>query len=190
MLGKFNRHKDSITMLLVCGAMCLFLYLYLSILQAKTNIKQNYVENVSYNVQKELTDAERMGECYRASVCRLLAEVGYYEARGEKSDQAVAGVMFVALNRRDNPRNWGNSLEKVVYAPWQFSYTHDGSLKRGIREHKAYERMLKIAHYVWSGEVEDPTKGADHYHTYRVNPIWRHKLEPTVKLGSHVYYRS
>lgn len=98
--------------------------------------------------------------------------------------------MFVALNRRDNPNNWGNTLQKVVYEPFQFSYTHDGSLERGIHERKAYERMLKIAHYVWSGEVEDPTQGADHYHSKRVNPYWRKKFKETIELGNHIYYRS
>ena len=186
-LSKFNhRHKESFTRFVVVGALCLLFYGYLGILSI-TPVEP--IQNLQVTVQKELTKTERRAECEYAEACRLLAEVGYFEARSEKADEAVAGTMFVVLNRRDYPDKWGNTLHKVIYQPWQFSYTHDGSLKKGLQERKAYDRMLVIAHYVWSGEVVDPTLGSDHYHTTSVSPSWRLKLKRTVKLGNHIYYR-
>ena len=184
-----QRHKSFFLASVSVGVLCLLFYVYLCFLEARSDNSPfvNSKQQVVY--RKPLTDEERVAECKKVKACRLLGEVGYFEARGEKTDVAIAGPMFVALNRRDNPRYWGNSLRKVVYAPWQFSYTHDGSLERGIKEKKAYERVLKIAHYVWSGEEPDPTNGADHYHSTKVSPVWKHKLKKTVKLGSHIYYR-
>lgn len=188
-LSKFSqRHKELFTQFVVVGALCLLFYGYLTFLSGRIDKTQPFVQNSAQIVHYYLTDKERVVECEFSEACRLLAEVGYYEARGERSDQAVAGVMFVVFNRRDS-FHWGNTLHKVVYQPYQFSYTHDGSLKKGLQDKQAYDRMLLIAHYVWSGEMEDPTLGSDHYHTTKVKPKWSLKLKKTVHLGNHIYYR-
>jgi N-acetylmuramoyl-L-alanine amidase len=187
---KLNQgHKSFIRTSVLVGALCLLFYVYLCVLQAYTQHPPSAnSERTVKAYKKPLSDTERIAECSMSEVCTLLGEVGYFEARNQKTDVAVAGTMFVAINRLDK-RKFGATLKDVVYAPWQFSYTHDGSLKRGVRDKKAYKRMLRIAHYVWSGEVGDPTNRADHYHTTKVKPIWSGKLKKTVKLGSHVYYK-
>lgn len=136
-----------------------------------------------------LSDAERVWYCERSPDCKLLSTVGYFESRNQKSDAAVVGPMFVVLNRRDHPKMWGSSLHSVVYAPFQFSYVHDGSLKRGIKEVGAYKRMLVLAHKVYSGDVKDPTNGALWYHTHQVSPGWSKKLKHVVTLGDHKFYK-
>ena len=188
-LNKFSqRHKELLTQFVVVGALCLLFYGYLTFLSSRVDKTPAFVQNSEQITHYYLTDKARAIECEFSESCRLLAEVGYYEARGEILDEAVAGTMFVVFNRRDNP-NWGNTLHKVVYQPHQFSYTHDGSLKKGLQDKQSYDRMLLIAHYVWSGEIEDPTHGSDHYHNLAVKPHWRLKLKKTVKLGNHIYYR-
>ena len=187
MMNFNQRHKSFFLTSVGVGALCLLFYVYLCVLQTYTH--SQFVNSEQKVYTKPLTDTERVAECSMSESCSLLASVSYFEARNQKSDAAVAGPMFVVLNRRDHPKLWGSSLRSVVYAPWQFSYVHDGSLKRGITDQKAYKRMLKIAHYVWSGEIEDPTGKADHYHSTKVSPVWKHKLKKTVKLGSHIYYR-
>lgn len=186
-----QRHKSFFLTSVSVGALCLLFYGYLCMLEATTkpSLFTNSECVTTKEYRKPLTDAERVAECSMSEACSLLAEVGYYEARNQKDDAAIAGPMFVAMNRRDHQKHWGSSLEAVVYAPWQFSYVHDGSMKSGITEQSAYKRMLRVAHYVWSGEAEDPTNGADHYHTTKVKPDWSRKFKKTAKLGSHIYYK-
>ena len=101
---------------------------------------------------------------------------------------AAVGPMFVALNRKEAD-GWANTLRGVVYQRWQFSYTHDGSLQKGFKEKSAYERMLYLAHKVYSGDVKDPTHGALWYHTHQVSPGWSKKLKHVVTLGDHKFYK-
>ncbi len=165
------------------GVLCLYFYLCFLQLTGK------YPEQPQQKVPaKPLTNKERVAECSQSEACRLLAEVGYFEARSQKTDQAVAGTMFVAMNRLST-KKFGHSLYDVVYAPRQFSYTQDGSLKKGLTDQKAYTRMLRIAHYVWQGEATDPTRGSLYYHTKQVKPVWRKSFKKTVVLGQHIYYR-
>lgn len=137
---------------------------------------------------ENLTKEERVKACKKSKSCRLLAEVGYYEARNQKSDKAAAGPMFVVLNRVKSPW-WGNTLRSVVYQPKQFSYTHDGSMKKGFTDRKSHERMLVLAHKVWVGDMKDPTQGATHYHTTSITIGWASKLRKVAALGDHIYYK-
>jgi N-acetylmuramoyl-L-alanine amidase len=182
MLSKFKIwHK---VFWVALGALCLYFYLCFLESTGRSVIQ----ERVSPHYRKSLSDKERIAECSHSETCRLLAEVGFFEARSEKADVAVAGTMFVAMNRLHKGQ-WGASLRDVVYSPRQFSYTHDGSLKKGLTDQKAYTRMLRIAHYVWQGEATDPTSGSLYYHTKQVKPIWRKQMKKTVVLGEHIYYK-
>jgi spore germination cell wall hydrolase CwlJ-like protein len=166
------------------GALCLYFYLYF--LESWTMPPTQ--EHAASQRKEHLSDKERIAECSYSETCRLLAEVGFFEARSEKADSAVAGTMFVAMNRLSHG-GWGRSLRHVVYSPHQFSYTHDGSLEKGLTDQRAYTRMLRIAHYVWQGEVDDPTSGSLYYHTKHVKPVWRKQMKKTVVLGQHIYYK-
>lgn len=172
------------------AVLCLLFYFYLTTLQFFTTpevVKRGAV--VSGVVEKEeLTKEERVAACKKDRECRLLAEVGYFEARNQKTKAAAVGPMFVAMNRKE-ARGWANTLRGVVYQKWQFSYTHDGSLQKGFKERSAYERMLCLAHKVQSGEVADPTNGALWYHTHQVSPGWSKKLKHVVTLGDHKFYK-
>lgn len=172
------------------AVLCLLFYFYLTTLQFFTTpevVKRGAV--VSGVVEKEeLTKEERVAACKKDMECRLLAEVGYFEARNQKTKAAAVGPMFVAMNRKE-ARGWANTLRGVVYQKWQFSYTHDGSLQKGFKERSAYERMLYLAHKVQSGEVADPTNGALWYHTHQVSPGWSKKLKHVVTLGDHKFYK-
>lgn len=172
------------------AVLCLLFYFYLTTLQFFTTpevVKRGAV--VSGVVEKEeLTKEERIAACKKDRECRLLAEVGYFEARNQKTKAAAVGPMFVAMNRKE-ARGWANTLRGVVYQKWQFSYTHDGSLQKGFKERSAYERMLYLAHKVQSGEVADPTNGALWYHTHQVSPGWSKKLKHVVTLGDHKFYK-
>jgi spore germination cell wall hydrolase CwlJ-like protein len=186
-LNNFERIGHNVAVALVIAMLCLFLFAYLEVLQSITK-PEDFSAAPVQSEQKVLTDKEKEVECSHSEVCSLLAEVAYYEARSE-SNKGAAATMFVVLNRVGTSNLTLKKLKKVVYKPWQFSYTHDGALAVGVQEPQQYNRMLRIAHDVLSGEVHDPTRGSTYYHTQSVKPVWRHKLNQTVVLGRHIFYK-
>lgn len=138
----------------------------------------------------EPRDEEKIVLCKKDKLCKLLAEVGYYEARNQKQDSDVAAVMHVVLNRAAHPKRWSNDPEKVVSKPWQFSYRWDGSMRYGFAEKKAHKRMMVIAYDVVSGKIESPVGLSDHYHTKDIKPNWDwKKLTKVAIAGDHIYYK-
>ncbi len=121
-----------------------------------------------------------------------LAEALYFEARGEnlKGQMAVAEVI---LNRVQSQR-YPNTVCRVISQgasrrnACQFSFKCDGRPER-FSERFAYERVGKVARVMLDGRDRDLTDGATHYHTIRVQPGWSRRLEQTVQIGDHIFYR-
>lgn len=116
-----------------------------------------------------------------------LAQNIYFEAR----DQDLLGQMAVAevtMNRVDSPR-WPDDVCGVVWQDKQFSWTHDGKSDRMYNE-KARHLAMQLADAYVNARIESfLTEGATHYHSYKVNPYWASKLEPTVTIGYHTFYK-
>lgn len=124
---------------------------------------------------------------------RCLAEVLYYEARGEGrvGQQAIAEVVF----HRMNTGNYGHSICAVVYegagrSGCQFSFTCDGELTRG-KQQDAWKESETLAAEILTGEVRlrNATGGATNFHAVSVNPDWAPTLEKTTQIGNHIFYR-
>ena len=126
-----------------------------------------------------------MAECAKYRQCRTLAEVGYYEARGE-SDLGVIAVMYVVINRTLHSR-WPNTILQVAYQKSQFSYTFDGALNKEMKKAQKH-RMMELAWDVIHKNVKNPIGSADHYHSVNVHPAWVNKLKFVVKIGNHMFY--
>ena len=122
-----------------------------------------------------------------------LAQAIYYEAASESEDGQRA-VAQVVLNRVRHPA-WPNSICGVVYqgpmrpgGGCQFTFTCDGSLARpatGI----AWARARVLAAEALAGRVYAPVGASTHYHTHAVSPSWAPRLQPTLSLGAHAFYR-
>lgn len=115
-----------------------------------------------------------------------MAEALYFEARGE-SRQGQQAVAEVILNRVDS-RVFPRTVCGVVNQPSQFSYTIGG--KKKIRNKAAYARALRIAEAALAGGPRNLTDGATYFHTPAVRPAWSHRFQRTVRIGSHIFYRS
>jgi len=125
-----------------------------------------------------------------------LAEVMYYEARGE----GVAGQKAVAevVLRRTHNRNYARTVCGVVYegvqegrkTGCQFSFACDGSLERKV-EDEAWDQARLLAEKIMSGAVVlgDLTGHAIAYHSIGVSPPWKDNMLKTVQIGNHVFYR-
>ncbi len=124
---------------------------------------------------------------------RCLAEVLYYEARGEGrvGQQAIAEVVF----HRMNTGNYGHSICAVVYEGaghpgCQFSFTCNGELGHGWQE-TAWKESENLAAEILTGEVplHNATGGAINYHAISVTPDWADSMDRTTQIGNHVFYR-
>lgn len=156
--------------------------------QTNTNAKVSVSHSKPsyYNID---TLAWKRDWCSHVDSCRTLAEVGYYEARGE-TDMGAIATMQVVMNRVDSGGEFRkqNDIKTVVYKRHQFSYVLDGSMKKPVN-YKQMERMLILAYDVLHRNIGDVTRGSLFYHTHYVNPKWASYYDYVVTIGNHIFYR-
>lgn len=125
-----------------------------------------------------------------AVIC-LAANI-YHEAR----NQFIPGQYAVALVTVNRTGKDPSKVCKTVLAPHQFSWTTKGikyvagkpTMKRP-KEAEAWDRSVRIAEVVLSGQFYDITDGAKFYHTTQVKPTWSEKFRFIATLGLHKFYR-
>ena len=124
---------------------------------------------------------------------RCLAEVLYYEARGEgrQGQQAIAEVVF----HRMNTGNYGHSICAVVYEGaghpgCQFTFTCNGDLTKS-KEEAAWRESEALAAEILTGDapLHNATAGATNFHAVTVDPDWAETMNKTTQIGNHVFYR-
>jgi spore germination cell wall hydrolase CwlJ-like protein len=129
---------------------------------------------------------------------RCLAEVMYYEARGEGQDgqMAVAEVVFHRLRHG----HYGHSICAVVYegaggssaGGCQFSFAcHTDQLAH--KSAGAWRTAEVLAARILTGQtvLGDTTGDATHFHAISASPDWAEDngMERTTQIGNHVFYR-
>jgi spore germination cell wall hydrolase CwlJ-like protein len=150
------------------------------------------------NTDNQLTKspAERLGltdETARAKEEKCLAEVIYFEARGEEVRGQIA-VAQVVMNRVFSGK-YPNSVCGVVYQnkhrhlACQFTFACD-NYADVIREPDMWERAKKISKAMLDGQIWLPEVGkSTHYHAYYVHPSWVNEMTKLWKFGVHTFYR-
>ncbi len=125
---------------------------------------------------------------------RCLAEVIYYEARGE-SEEGQKAVAQVILNRLATGAH-GNTICSVAYEGahqtfCQFTYVCDGSLDKPRRP-ESWRAAQVLAARILSGQtsVRNDADGATSYHALSVHPSWAPKMLRVAQIGNHVFYRA
>jgi spore germination cell wall hydrolase CwlJ-like protein len=132
---------------------------------------------------------------HKAAESECLAQVLYYEARGEGIDgeKAVAEVVVQRTMNRDYPE----TVCGVVYdgvqpdrRDCQFSFACDGSLRKP-KDTAAWTRTRQLADKIMTGAV--PLSGATGhaiaYHSVDVAPAWAETMLKTAQIGNHVFYK-
>jgi len=124
-----------------------------------------------------------------------LAEVMYYEARGEGvgGEKAVAEVVL----QRTKDRNFPHTICGVVHdgvqegrRDCQFSFACDGSAERP-KEATTWHRVQVLAEKIVTGAVKlaNETGHAVAFHSVGVSPAWAETMQKTAQIGNHVFYR-
>ena len=123
---------------------------------------------------------------------RCLAEVMYFEARGE-SEAGQRAVAEVILHRLAEGGH-GHTICNVVYEGsgqtfCQFTFACDGSLLKP-RAMEPWRAAQVLAARLMAGEVPaDGTLGATYYHAVSVHPTWAPGKQRVVQIGNHIFYR-
>jgi hypothetical protein len=144
---------------------------------------------------------------YETAEADCLAMALYHEARGE-SELGQIAVAQVIINRVKS-RKYPDSICGVVYEnahrrnACQFSFACD-DISDTPRKPEMFQRMKTLANEVLCNPLcayhahRDPPlarlsevmRRASHYHTFRVNPRWSHKISRVGQVGAHIFYVS
>lgn len=130
---------------------------------------------------------------YQAEL-NCLAEAIYFEARSEGYSGQLA-VAQVVLNRVDNSF-YPDTVCGVVYqgpldgkGGCQFTFTCDGAMEQDLKA-RLWGDAERVAEIAMMGAGSDLTSSATHYHADYVNPFWAANLKKTIKIGTHIFYRT
>lgn len=115
---------------------------------------------------------------------QCLAEGAYFESRGQ-GDRGMLATMHVIMNRVKDG-NFANTPCSVIAQPKQFSYRGKGYK---VKEPEVHQRALELAQEVISGKRKDFTGNATYFHANSVKPSWTKKMNCTIKIGNHLYYK-
>lgn len=128
------------------------------------------------------------------TVEQLLAALLFSETKDLKDAHGIANVV---KNRMAKPKRFGETIEDVVYAPYQFSGVNSPEWDKAFNqkfknknEENIYKEMLSIAYKATSGKLEDITGGADHYVNLKLSkPSWSKVYENKGNIGEHTYFK-
>lgn len=116
----------------------------------------------------------------------VVASTLILEAGGEKDPRAMAAVAEVIMNRA---KAKNKTAEQICLAPLQFSCWNKKDISVTIRKAQKHPKWAEAMRIVSSSSSTSHTRGADHYHTLKVNPSWAKKLKKTTVIGNHIFYR-
>jgi spore germination cell wall hydrolase CwlJ-like protein len=131
----------------------------------------------------------------------ILSRTIYGEARGEylKKDGGLAALIAVAnvIMNRVKLKTWfGKSIIEVCKKPWQFSCwnSNDPNYPLLLKE-EIDDSIFRICQQVAEGVAyknwPDLTKGADHYHSIKIQsfPKWAQGSQLKIQIGNHLFYQ-
>jgi hypothetical protein len=136
-----------------------------------------------------------LAKARKAVESECLAEVLYYEARGEGIDgqKAVAEVVLQRTLNHDYPE----TVCGVVYdgvqpdrRDCQFSFACDGSMRKP-KDAAVWTHIRALAEKIMAGAVplSGVTGRAIAYHSVDVTPGWADGMLKTAQIGNHVFYK-
>jgi len=119
---------------------------------------------------------------------QCLAKNIYHEARNQSVDGMYA-VAYVTINRMAATR-YPDTICKVVYEPYQFSWTHQNkklNLNNKI-EVAAWKVAVDVAVDAMHNDVPLDMLNVMNYHANYVNPRWTARKRRHSEIQDHIFY--
>ncbi len=144
------------------------------------------------------TEEPEATQFYEELEVDVLARTLWGEARSEGKEgmEAVASVILnrVKLSQRMGGYWWGNDIIQVCQKPYQFSCWNksDPQYQRVISvstEDVYFVKCIQVARRALLSLIDDPTKGATHYHADYITASWSDIRKKTETIGHHIFYR-
>lgn len=131
----------------------------------------------------------------------IVARTIWGEARGESLEGKIA-VGWIIRNRADNPKWWSRNPDDIPddtpaavcrdpaqFSCWLESDPNRAKLLAVTVTDAAFRECLMVTAGVLSGNMADPTGGANHYHAMSVAPRWAVGRQPDARVGNHLFYK-
>lgn len=116
----------------------------------------------------------------------VLAKNIYFEAGAEKYAGKIA-VAQITYNRLKDG-GWGKTIKKVVYAPFQFSWTLCDLKRNKKPSGPAWEASKKAARDFMNGLRISRLERVTHYHARHIRPDWAADGRKVAQIGGHIFY--
>ena len=109
----------------------------------------------------------------------------YHESRGETNLGQIA-VAHVVRNRVESSR-YPNTVCEVIWAPKQFSWTHDGKSDEP-KDRPAFVKAVWL--HLIANMKNDITVGATNFYAHKkVTPSWAAEKEVVLLIGNHTFLK-
>lgn len=145
-----------------------------------------HVNDIQKEGMKEQSSTEEIPEPIPKEEIECLSRNIYHEARGE-GHVGMTAVAMVTLNRVKDPR-WPKTVCKVVYQPYQFSWTHQKVKVKDKRKKEITDKIATDA-LLNKEKLKDPTHGSVFYHANYVKPSWSNEYRRVVVINNHIFYK-
>lgn len=134
----------------------------------------------------QIAKAETMSCTSRQSPFECMVCNCYHESRGEPREGKIAVAKTVLS--RSGSRSYPNSVCKVVYQPWQFSWTRD-RYSNTIKTRNSIDRKsLTECRSAVDQAINEGPNGLIYFYNPRVvTPAWARRVTSCGKVGRHVF---
>lgn len=100
--------------------------------------------------------------------------LGIRDLMEEEDEEGQVALVCAILNRR---RRFGPEGGGAPQGRSDFDFTEP-----------MLARAFAVACLVLSGDLDDPTDGATHFHRHDENPRWARRATPKALIGGHLFY--
>lgn len=136
---------------------------------------------VTQSALAETMNCNARQSSYDCLVCNC-----YHESRGEPQEGKIA-VAKTVLSRSQS-RSYPNSVCRVVYQPWQFSWTNDRHSNRISTRNSIDRRSLQDCREAADKAIDEGPNGLIYFYNPRhASPAWARRVTSCGKVGHHIF---
>ncbi len=136
---------------------------------------------LNQNAVAETMSCNSKQSAFQCLVCNC-----YHESRGEPKEGKIA-VAKTVLSRVES-NSYPKTACKVVYQPWQFSWTNDRRSNNISTRNQIDRNSLRECREVADQALDEGPNGLLYFYNPRVvTPAWARRVKACGKVGHHLF---